>query len=59
MEYKIVASGDRDKLSVFVNEAIKEGWEPTGGVAVSDRAFYQAMVRKAGYSFKLKTKVPR
>lgn len=57
LEYKILASeGNRalQELETLVNHAISEGWEPQGGVMVSEAnisdstftTFLQAMTRR-------------
>jgi hypothetical protein len=53
LEYIIVDGRDRDELLANVNERIKEGFEPTGGVLVGmailvgRRQWLQAMVKFA------------
>lgn len=44
MEYIVISESDIEHLEEEVNKAIKKGWEPQGGVAVSD-SYYQAMVK--------------
>ena len=49
MEYQVVSEQDRSKLETKVNELIREGWKPQGGVCVTGvmaRWFYQAMVKE-------------
>ncbi len=51
MQYTIVCYTTLpEKLSQKVNEHIKDGWKPIGGVAVSvqdgEEHFYQAMVKE-------------
>jgi len=54
MEYKIVKSGSMKGLEIKVNNAIKDGWEPRGGVSSEAESFgiagffIQAMVRTSG-----------
>ena len=50
MEYKIVYGEDPRELEEEVNELIRKGWKPQGGVCVLRErnnywSFYQAMVR--------------
>lgn len=50
MEYEIVMAKEASELEEQVNEMIKEGWIPCGGVTISvvynvDR-YYQAMIKK-------------
>jgi hypothetical protein len=49
-EYAILENTDSAKLQEQVNKAIKNGWQPLGGVAVSSIGaalvrLYQAVVR--------------
>jgi hypothetical protein len=51
MEYTIVGDGKMDRLISKVNELIRQGWKPIGGIALDTRAagiggFYQAMARE-------------
>lgn len=41
--YKILESSSVELLEALVKDAISKGWQPIGGVAVSDGHFYQAM----------------
>lgn len=55
-EYQIIGTEYHvEDLMILVNEAIKEGWKPQGGVAISvekvdpftyRKIFYQAMIRE-------------
>lgn len=52
-EYLILECSNAHALNSLVSEAIDQGWEPQGGVAVSlphymacDTVLYQAMVRE-------------
>ena len=47
LEYTIVRSDSSFDLSKTVNEYIRRGWKPQGGVAVDIAfgSFYQAMVK--------------
>jgi hypothetical protein len=33
-EYKVLVHSDQTQLMQLVNEAIKEGWQPQGGISV-------------------------
>lgn len=50
-EYQIVESSEADRLVPLVQSAIKQGWEPIGGVAVAlggseyPDVWAQAMIR--------------
>ncbi len=49
-EYIIVDGGDREELVENVNERIKDGFEPTGGILTANsfpagRRWLQAMVK--------------
>lgn len=50
-EYRVVYSGDIDKLQKAVNDLLKEDWQPTGGICVvcdNDQyclIFYQSLVK--------------
>jgi hypothetical protein len=58
MEYKIVMTGigfmdadgnileGVDLFEYLVNESIKNGWKPIGGVSCDGEVFYQAMIRE-------------
>jgi hypothetical protein len=46
MEYKIIWNEDFDAFEDEVNQLIKEGWKPQGGVAIDADFWYQAMVRE-------------
>ena len=46
MEYTIVRGSDPKGLSQGVNELIKQGWKPLGGIGVGNNYFYQAMIRE-------------
>ena len=35
MQYFIVKSGDTQKVVTRVNDYIKEGWKPQGGISIS------------------------
>jgi len=46
MEYKIVKeSYSTDLLAKKVNEMIREGWRPQGGVCLASAYYLQAMVK--------------
>ncbi len=43
--YIILEDSDPDGLSKMVNNALKSGYQPLGGVSISDRQYFQAMGR--------------
>lgn len=49
IEYNIEYARDEDQLIVSIDDAIKNGWQPIGGLAVNTHDgreyFYQAMVK--------------
>ncbi len=50
VEYINVSANSSDKLVALVNEKIKEGWQPIGGVFVTSlytAVYLQAMVKYA------------
>jgi hypothetical protein len=59
MEYKIVMAGSgfieikgkilegSELFEYRVNESIKDGWKPIGGVNCDGEVFYQAMVKES------------
>lgn len=53
MQYKVVFGGPGKEIINLVNDMIKDGWEPQGGISViQDSALgpimFQAMVKKEG-----------
>jgi hypothetical protein len=55
MHYRVVEAKDTEELETQVNEMIRDGWTPLGGVSVvnshahaSHWWFYQAMTRDRG-----------
>lgn len=51
MEYNVIESGNKNDLVRKVNEKIKDGWEPQGGVQFSKESlnyahFWQAIIKK-------------
>jgi hypothetical protein len=51
MEYKIITNGDWGELEAMVNERIKDGWKPQGGLSCTrvDGSFCyytQAMIKE-------------
>ncbi len=55
MNYRIVEAKDTEGLETEVNEMIRDGWTPLGGVSVVNSQantyawwFYQAMTRDRG-----------
>lgn len=41
--YMVIEAGTRQELETAVKDALRKGWQPLGGVSVSDGKFYQAM----------------
>ena len=41
--YMVLEGASRQELEAAVKDAIRKGWQPLGGVAVSAGMFYQAM----------------
>lgn len=46
VEYKLIKGSNNMYLQDSVNEAIKNGWQPFGGIAAMDLLFLQAMVKR-------------
>jgi hypothetical protein len=51
MEYTVIFNEKLEKLINQVNQALKSGWRPLGGIAVTNEGliffyYYQAMVRE-------------
>jgi hypothetical protein len=50
MEYKIISAFAPDELCFQVNQNIKDGWRPQGGISVDKTAFgtffRQAMIKE-------------
>ena len=48
LDYTYVSTSDESKIKTLVNENIKNGWQPLGGIAVANNGskiiFIQAMV---------------
>lgn len=42
--YMVIEGTTKDELETLVKAAIGKGWQPIGGIAISGRMFYQAMV---------------
>jgi hypothetical protein len=42
--YMLLEAESREQLETVVKDAIRKGWQPQGGVSVSNGIFYQAMV---------------
>jgi hypothetical protein len=51
-EYRVLFGEDGDDLGREVTAAMREGWRPSGGVAIDGGErytyFYQAMIRETG-----------
>jgi hypothetical protein len=41
--YMVLEGASRQELEAAVKDALRKGWQPIGGVAVSGGMFYQAM----------------
>ncbi|MFI8379596.1 hypothetical protein [Leeuwenhoekiella sp. NPDC079379] len=48
MEYKILYATDYNSLSRLVNEELRKGWKPQGGVSGDKYGFCQAVVKSDG-----------
>lgn len=53
MEYKVVFGGPGKEIINLVNDMIKDGWSPQGGISVIQDSvlgliMFQAMVKKEG-----------
>ena len=51
MEYTVIFNEKLEKLINQVNQALKSGWRPLGGIAVTNEGliffyYYQAMVKE-------------
>ncbi len=46
MTYKILVSTDDEYLANNVNDHIKQGWTPTGGLAMNGKYIAQAMTKE-------------
>jgi hypothetical protein len=47
MDYKIVETGANLKeIEAKVNDLIKEGWKPQGGICYSSGHYFQAMIKE-------------
>lgn len=44
-EYQLIKSGSVASLNIKINDAINEGWVPSGPPVVEDKQIYQAMVK--------------
>ena len=49
-QYDLICASFNESMKMYVNEAMQDGWEPVGGVAISGNhmvSFYcQAMIKK-------------
>jgi len=41
--YMVIEAASREELESAVKDALRKGWQPLGGVSVSDGKFFQAM----------------
>lgn len=55
MEYKVLIASDAASLSEVVNEAIRAGWMPQGGVAVTQYSRVWENVRKGCAEYETET----
>lgn len=46
MEYRVLMDNSLQKIVEKVNQAIKDGWKPLGGVSADDGWFYQAITKE-------------
>lgn len=42
--YMVLEAASRQELESAVKDALRKGWQPMGGIAVSAGVFYQTMV---------------
>ena len=47
LEYDVIEADDREHLQREVQEALADGWQPWGGVAMNNGGYAQAIVRYA------------
>ena len=45
-EYLVVTDEEYLMFLARITDLIREGWEPIGGVSVTEKGFYQAMVKR-------------
>jgi hypothetical protein len=41
--YRVLQAESKEQLETLVKEMIAKGWQPLGGIAISDKVFYQAI----------------
>ena len=46
MEYNVAWESSIIKFRNEVNRMIKDGWKPQGGISVSGKWYYQAMIKE-------------
>lgn len=51
MKYEVIYGRDIQELEKEVNEKLRIGWKPLGGVAVTDGGLVQAMIRDESYPY--------
>lgn len=42
--YHVLEASSKKELEKLVNEHIGKGWQPSGGIAIANGVFYQAVV---------------
>lgn len=45
-DYKIIVATTIAKLQISVYQSLEYGWEPIGGVSVSDNFYTQAIIKR-------------
>jgi hypothetical protein len=51
MKYEVIYGKDLPALEEAVNEKLRIGWKPLGGVAMSEGHYLQAMIRDESYPY--------
>jgi hypothetical protein len=41
--YMVLEADSKQELEIAVKDALRKGWQPIGGISVSEGKFYQAM----------------
>jgi hypothetical protein len=44
LKYRVLTANSQKQLVIAVNDAIQEGWQPLGGIAIGGLDWLQAMV---------------
>lgn len=42
--YKVIEAATREALEEAMREALSQGWQPLGGICITNGVFYQAIV---------------